>query len=90
MAVFCPEEGDSYPTVEDGVRVYRAGGGRRGRLAVFLSRLGSGRLSAAFDAVLAAERPEVVHVPHLLALPVPPIARPVSSTHLTLPTIHHV
>ncbi len=73
VAVFCPEESRgaaNEPTIEDGVRVYRAGGGQRGRLAVFLSLMGSGQLSAAFDAVLAAERPEIVHVQHLMGLPV--------------------
>lgn len=72
VAVFCPEAGDGghEPTIEDGVRVYRAGGGRRGRLAVFLSLMGSGRLSAAFEVVLAAERPDIVHLQHLMGLPV--------------------
>jgi glycosyltransferase involved in cell wall biosynthesis len=73
VAVFCPEasrDPAGEPVVEDGVRVYRAGGGGRGRLAVFLSLMGSGRLSAVFGEVLAAEQPDVVHVQHLMGLPV--------------------
>lgn len=73
VAVFCPERGPGAagePAIEEGVRVYRAGGGRRGRLSVFLSAMGSPRLSAAFDAILAAERPDIVHLQHLMGLPV--------------------
>lgn len=72
VAVFCPEESANpatEPAVEEGVRVYRAGGGPRGRLAVFLSLMGSGQLSAAFDDVLNAEQPDVAHVQHLMGLP---------------------
>jgi glycosyltransferase involved in cell wall biosynthesis len=72
VAVFCPEganESAATPTVEDGVRVYRAGGGRRGRAGVFLSTLTSNRYTAAFDRVLETERPEIVHVQHLMGLP---------------------
>lgn len=72
VAVFCPESGPGAagaPVEEAGVRVYRAGRGRRGRASVFLSTLGAARLAAAFDAVLAAERPDVVHLQHLMGLP---------------------
>jgi glycosyltransferase involved in cell wall biosynthesis len=72
VAVFCPEGADesaATPTIEDGVRVYRAGGGRRGRAGVFLSTLASNRYTAAFDCVVAAEQPEIVHVQHLMGLP---------------------
>lgn len=71
VAVFCPESGarDARPDTEAGVRVYRVGGGRRGRASVFLSTLGAARLSAAFDAVLAAEHPDIVHLQHMMGLP---------------------
>lgn len=72
VVVFCPERANetaATPTVEDGVRVYRAGGGRRGRAGVFLSTLASNRYNAAFDRVLTAERPQIVHVQHLMGLP---------------------
>jgi glycosyltransferase involved in cell wall biosynthesis len=71
VAVFCPEAGRGEPgvaTEEDGVHVYRVGQERRGRLAVFLSALGAGGAGEAFAAVLAAERPEIVHLQHLMGL----------------------
>jgi glycosyltransferase involved in cell wall biosynthesis len=73
VAVFCPEEPDEEAgmrVIEEGVRVYRAGGGRRGRASVFLDTLSSPHFAAAFDRVLAAERPEIVHLQHLMGLPV--------------------
>jgi glycosyltransferase involved in cell wall biosynthesis len=72
VAVICPEEGKERtltPAIEDGVRVYRLGGGRRGRAAVFLSTLASNHFTAAFESILADERPEIVHVQHLMGLP---------------------
>ena len=73
VAVFCPEMGSGgnvTPIEESGVRVYRGGGRRRGRASVFLSTLGANKLSAAFDTILSRERPDVVHLQHMMGLPV--------------------
>lgn len=73
VAVFCPEAGDGRPAAEDGsghLVVYRAGEGRRGRAAVFLSTFGGGRLASSFAATLAETRPDIVHLQHLMGLPV--------------------
>jgi glycosyltransferase involved in cell wall biosynthesis len=71
VAVCCPETAlaPSPMTVEEGVRVYRLEGGRRGRAEVFLSTLASNGLSAAFEGILAEERPDIVHIQHLMGLP---------------------
>lgn len=74
VAVFCPEPGDGRPMPEaeaGGPVVYRAGDGARGRAAVFLSTFaGGGRLANRFAAALAEVRPDVVHLQHLMGLPV--------------------
>jgi len=54
--------------LQERVTVYRAGADR-GRTAVFLSTFAAGRLTEAFEEVLAAERPDVVHLQHLMGLP---------------------
>ncbi len=72
VAVFCPEAGGDGPGAaidEDGVRVYRVGQARRGRLSIFLKALGAGGTSERLDGVLAAERPDVVHLQHLMGHP---------------------
>lgn len=72
VAVFCPETGfgdTRQPIDEGGVRVYRVNNDRRGRGTVFLSTLGHTHLTAAFDDVLARERPDIVHLQHLMGLP---------------------
>ena len=72
VAVFCPEPGDGRAAPdEDAPRlvVYRAGEERRGRLAVFLSAFGDGRLAAAFASALAETQPDVVHLQLLMGLP---------------------
>ncbi len=76
VAVFCPEVGRGEPgaaAIEDDQRVYRAGRARRGRLSVFLSATGAGgsggEIADAFADVLVAERPDVVHLQHLMGLP---------------------
>lgn len=61
---FAPE-----PVVEDGVRVYRVPAGERGATAVFLSTFRHPALAAAFAAVLTRERPDIVHLQHLMGLP---------------------
>ena len=73
VAVFCPGPNRGNPGTaisEAGVRVYRVGQKQRGRLAVFLSGVGAGGSGDAFAAVLAAERPDVVHLQHLMGLSV--------------------
>ncbi len=77
VAVCCPEAalGPSPVALEEGVRVYRLGRGRRGRAAVFLSTLASHDLAGAFDALLVEERPEIVHVQHLMGLPASLVGR---------------
>lgn len=61
---FAPE-----PVVEDGVRVYRAPAGARGATTVFASTYRHPALAAAFGAVLERERPDIVHVQHLIGVP---------------------
>ncbi len=75
VAVFCPVAGEQLsaapdPVLEKGVRVYRIPVGRPGRLAVFTNTFGQGRLSQLFAQVLEAEQPQLVHVQHLMGLPV--------------------
>lgn len=73
-AVFCPVEGEPSSaapvfTLEKGVRVYRIPVGRPGRLRVFSGTFGQGHLATVFAGVLEAERPELVHIQHLMGLP---------------------
>ncbi len=78
VAVFCPEPGDGRPEPEDETGrlvVYRAGDGARGRAVVFLSTFaGGGRLADRFAAALAETQPDVVHLQHLMGLPVALVA----------------
>lgn len=73
VAVFTPLnragtfDGQAVP--EEGVRVYRVPVGPRGATAVFLGTFRQPALVEAFAAVLAAERPDVVHVQHLMGIP---------------------
>ena len=60
---------DGRPALEEGARVYRVPAGARGATAVFLSTFRHAALAEALAAVLAAERPDVVHVQHLMGLP---------------------
>ncbi len=65
VAPLAPES----PRLEDGVRVYRVEAGVRSPTAVFLNGLRQPDMLAAFEQTLAAERPDVVHVQHLMGLP---------------------
>ena len=91
VAVFCPEEGDGRAAPdEDAPRlvVYRAGAESRGRLAVFLSAFGGGELAAAFAQALAETRPDVVHLQHLMGLPLS-LAEQIAAAGLpTVITLH--
>lgn len=57
------------PAVEDGVRIYRVAAGERGATAVFRSTFRQPALAAAFTAVLERERPDIVHLQHLMGIP---------------------
>lgn len=55
---------------EYGVRVYGAKLGRRSRTRVFMDTFGQQRAMEALQEVLAREKPDLVHVQHLMGLPV--------------------
>lgn len=63
-------DGEEGPVIEDGVRVYRAVTGERSATAVFTSTFREADILAAFERTLAAEQPDLVHVQHLMGLPV--------------------
>ncbi|MEZ4646704.1 MAG: glycosyltransferase [Chloroflexota bacterium] len=73
-AVFTPT---NYPithqpttvAVEDGTHVYRIPAGRRSRNRVFCDTFYQPHLHRALQATLAHERPDVVHIQHLMGLP---------------------
>lgn len=74
VAVFTPsaaptQAGPAVPAVAAGVRVYRVPVGARSATAVFGSNFRQPALAAAFEHVLAAERPDLVHIQHLMGLP---------------------
>lgn len=71
VAVFAPanREGALSVTEESGVKVYRAAAGARSARQVFTSIFGHPALGGAFEEVLAAERPDIVHIQHLMGLP---------------------
>ncbi len=73
VAVFAPVNwaGDfaADPSLEEGVRVYRAPAGPRSATAVFRGTFGHAGLEAAFNAVLSRERPDIVHLQHLMGIP---------------------
>ncbi len=60
---------DGRAVSEEGVRVCRVPVGPRGATAVFLSTFRQPVLAEAFAVVLASERPDVVHVQHLMGVP---------------------
>jgi glycosyltransferase involved in cell wall biosynthesis len=75
VSVFCPSPVAGSATwpraeVEDQVRVYRVPVGKRSPVRVFLSAFAHRRLSRAFAFVLEQERPDLVHIQHLMGLPV--------------------
>ena len=85
VAIFYPSEqppsaaldGETYflREQEDGVRVYGVCLGPRNRTRVFLSTFGQKTVSAALDRVLARERPDLVHVQHLMGFPASTVAQ---------------
>ena len=72
-AIFVPSTvsaGWPEPVMEDGVRVYRFPVGTRAARRVFFDTFGQRKIDAAFDQVLAQEKPDLVHIQHLMGLPV--------------------
>jgi glycosyltransferase involved in cell wall biosynthesis len=57
-------------SIEDGVRVYRRAMGVRNSTKVFLNTFRQTGLMRDFTDVLSAETPDIVHVEHLMGLPV--------------------
>jgi glycosyltransferase involved in cell wall biosynthesis len=55
---------------EQGVRVYRCPVGVRGATNRFRSTFSDGKIDRAFAQVLAKEQPDVVHIQHLMGLPI--------------------
>jgi glycosyltransferase involved in cell wall biosynthesis len=74
VAVFCPAADERFdrplePAIEDDVRVYRIPIGSRTPWQVFSSTFTQRSLSQAFQVVLDQFRPDLVHVQHLMGLP---------------------
>ena len=70
VAIFTPAiAAPATPTLEDGVRVYRAAVGERGATAVLRHTFHCSPLDRAFAAVLQQERPNLIHIQHLMGLP---------------------
>ena len=57
------------PTVEEGVKVYRVPVEGRSRRMVFLNTFRQSRLQQNWQFVLDIERPDLVHIEHLMGLP---------------------
>ena len=75
VAVFCPSpesvDRDSMPAVsEQGVRVFRIPLGPRSRTQVFRDTFRQPQLLDALRAILQQESPEIVHIQHLMGMPV--------------------
>jgi glycosyltransferase involved in cell wall biosynthesis len=90
VAVFYPALTDAawpQPQVVDGVRVYGFPLGVRGRTAVFAHTYRQPKLADGVRAVLAAEQPDVVHVQHLMGLPLAALER-ILAPHRYVVTLH--
>lgn len=75
VAIFTPsvDEDNLAPdtfALDDGVRVYRVPMGSRGATAVFRHNFHQPQLNNAFRAVLSQEEPDLVHIQHLMGLPI--------------------
>ncbi|MBX3055958.1 MAG: glycosyltransferase family 4 protein [Anaerolineae bacterium] len=57
------------PVTDDGLRIYRIPVGKRSPTAVFRSNFHQPELSQTFAQTLQQERPEIVHIQHLMGLP---------------------
>lgn len=76
VAVFAPSASSTSatPTLEDGVRVYRIPVTGRSATAVFLSTFRQPHLNHAFEVCLQHENPNIIHIQHLMGLPVSLVA----------------
>lgn len=90
VAVFYPRLKHSGLSIEecDGVRVYASGVGERSRLDVFTSVFGSAALHAHFERVLEEFRPEVMHIQHLMGLPLSIVTRAKQAGVRCVMTLH--
>ena len=74
VSIFVPSQAVSLDqpvtAADDNVRVVRVPIGPRGPQAIFLSTFAQRAISQAWRAVLAQVKPEIVHVQHLMGLPV--------------------
>ncbi|MFN2170997.1 MAG: glycosyltransferase [Candidatus Promineifilaceae bacterium] len=64
-----PDMDSLKPVVEKGVRVYRAPVGERSRTKVFIHSFRQPQLQRYWQMVLDAEQPDLVHIEHLMGLP---------------------
>ena len=74
VAVFYPSLSDEAPPKtpvidEVGVRLYGIPIGQRSRTQVFRDTFSNQKLEAAFTAVLSTEEPDIIHIQHLMGLP---------------------
>jgi glycosyltransferase involved in cell wall biosynthesis len=72
VAIFTPATADDHfpePTIEEGVRVYRAPTGPRSAADTFRSTFRHPALARAFGTVLVQEQPDLVHIQHLMGVP---------------------
>lgn len=65
-----PEPGLSPPALESGVRIYRIPVGERNRTQVFLQTFRQPQLQRSWRTVLESEQPDLVHIEHLMGLPI--------------------
>lgn len=72
VAVFTPSpsSNSAMPVLEDGVRIYRIPVANRSATAVFLSTFRQPQLNEAFRKCLRQENPQIIHIEHLMGLPV--------------------
>lgn len=74
VSIFYPSQqtGNQNPQTpgdEDGVRIYGIPAGKRTSLQVFKDTFFNGRLEDTFTAVLTQEQPDIIHIQHLMGLP---------------------
>lgn len=76
VAVFTPSPSSqsATPVLEDGVRIYRIPIANRSATAVFLSTFRQPQLNHAFQESLKQENPNIIHIQHLMGLPVSLVA----------------
>lgn len=76
VAIFTPAlDVDQSPVVEQGVQVFRAAVGERSATAVFRSNFLQPDLLKAFESAMQLFQPDIVHVQHLMGLPLALVRR---------------